>query len=69
MKRFLIQVGTAVKALPHKLVTYFVQLSLTYLRTHGEDVRMVYDNPQGSFSFQGNLKYLKKVPIPARKGQ
>ena len=50
-----------------KFVVYVVQLGLTYLRTKGEDVRMVYDNPQGSFSFQGNIKYVKKIPIPKRE--
>ena len=52
-----------------KLVTYLVQLGLTYLRTQGEDVRLVYDNPQGFISFQGNVRYLKKIPIPKRKEQ
>lgn len=52
-----------------KLVAYIVQLALTWLRTRGEDVRMVYDNPPGSFSFQGNIKYFKKIPIPKRREQ
>lgn len=50
-----------------KLVAYVVQLCLTWLRTQGEDVRIIYDNPPGSVSFQGNIKYLKKIPIPKRK--
>lgn len=50
-----------------KLVTYVFQLCLIYLRKNGGDVRMVYDNPQGSLSFQGNIKYAKKIPLPKRE--
>lgn len=40
------------------------QLCLNYLKAGGEDVRLVYDNPQGTLSFQGNLKYAKKIALP-----
>jgi hypothetical protein len=49
-----------------KLVVYVLQLAFNYLKAGGEDVRLVYDNPQGTLSFQGTVKYLKKLPIPKR---
>ena len=48
-----------------KLVIYVFQLCLIYLRKN-EDVRVVYDNPKGFLSFQGNIKYVKKIPLPKR---
>ena len=50
----------------NKLVIYILQLCLIQLRKNGGDVRMVYDNPQGSLSFQGNIKYVTKIPLPRR---
>lgn len=47
-------------------VTYIFQLSLMYLRAKGEDVRLVYDNPQGTLTFQGQVKYAKKIALPRR---
>ena len=49
-----------------KLVTLVFQLCLTYLRKAGDDVRIVYDNPTGTITFQGQVKYAKKIPIPKR---
>jgi len=49
-----------------KLVTYVFQLSLMYLRSEGDDVRLVYDNPQGTLTFSGMVKYAKKIPLPKR---
>lgn len=69
MKKLRQRVAGWVSTQRNKLVAYVVQRALTHLRTSGEDVRMVYDNPPGSFSFQGNIKYLKKLPIPKRREQ
>lgn len=49
-----------------KLVTFIFQLCLIYLRKNGDDVRLVYDNPAGTVSFQGQVKYAKKIPLPKR---
>ena len=46
-------------------VTYILQLCLNYLRKSG-DVRMVYDNPQGTLTFQGNVKYARKLAVPKK---
>jgi hypothetical protein len=51
----------------NKIITFILQLCLTELRRGKDsDVRLVYDNPQGFLSFQGNIKYVKKIPIPKR---
>lgn len=51
------------------LMTLLFQLSLNYLRKSDQDVRLVYDNPQGSLTFQGNIKYARKFAIPKRDFQ
>ena len=49
------------------IVTYILQLCLIQLRKNGDDVRLVYDNPKGCLSFQGNIKYARKIPLPRRE--
>ncbi len=49
-----------------KLITYLFQWALIQLKKCGNDVRLVYDNPQGSLSFQGNIKYAVKIPTPRK---
>lgn len=49
------------------VLTLILQVCLNLLKKNGEDVRLVYDNPKGSISFQGNLKYAKKFAVPRVK--
>ncbi len=48
------------------LVTLMFQLCLNYLKANGEDTRLVYDNPQGTLSYQGVVRYSRKLPVPKK---
>jgi hypothetical protein len=50
-----------------KLVTYVFQLCLVYLRKNGCDIRLVYDNPKGTLTFQGMTEYAKKISLPKKE--
>lgn len=50
-----------------KLATLILQLCLNYLRAGSQDIRLCYDEPVGTLTFQGVVKYARKFPIPKRK--
>ena len=52
----------------NKLITYIFQWALIQLKKDAnKDVRLIYDNPEGYLTFQGNIKYAKKIPLPKRR--